>query len=116
MSTDTLYPPLPFYSKNFPATNCTTCSRQKKFDPTKSQTFIDVGRDSTVDFSSGTGVDPVINDEDSNSNYQMHLRQIRETVQIGGYTLSNFSMSLITSQTPTFDPDPFDGIVGESEY
>ena len=46
----------------------------------------------------------------------MHLRQIRETVQIGGYTLNNFSMSLITSQTPTFDPDPFDGIVGESEY
>ena len=46
----------------------------------------------------------------------MHLRQIRETVQIGGYTLNNFSMSLITSQTPTFDPDPFDGIVGESEH
>lgn len=42
----------------------------------------------------------------------MHLQQIRETVQIGSCTMSNFSMYLITNQTSTFDPDPFDGTVG----
>ncbi|KIP06419.1 hypothetical protein PHLGIDRAFT_460435 [Phlebiopsis gigantea 11061_1 CR5-6] len=94
----------------FASTRCgAACSHQTKFDATKSSTFVDGGRSSTITFGTGVGVDPVIGD-----NWQLTLRSAKDTVSVGGVSVPNVSLFLITNQTPTFAADPFSGIQGMS--
>jgi hypothetical protein len=87
-------------------TLCTNCP-QAKFDSTKSSTFVDGGRTSSITFATGVGVDPVIG-----SNYKLTLRSAQDTVTFGGLSAPGVSLFLITSETAKFDIDPFSGIQG----
>ncbi|KAL0950379.1 hypothetical protein HGRIS_010341 [Hohenbuehelia grisea] len=92
----------------FVSTACgAPCSKQKAFDSSKSSTFVDTGRTSSITFSTGVGVDPVIG-----ANYRLTLRGARDTVGIGGLSAPNIDFSVITNQTPKFGIDPFSGIQG----
>ncbi|KAH9485175.1 Pepsin-2B [Psilocybe cubensis] len=90
----------------FASTLCTTCP-QKKFDSSKSSTFVDGGRTSSITFATGVGVDPVIG-----ANYKLTLRSGKDTVSVGGLSAPGVSLFLITNQTPKFNIDPFSGIQG----
>ncbi|KAF5372133.1 hypothetical protein D9758_005070 [Tetrapyrgos nigripes] len=94
-------------SLEFASTLCTTCP-QTKFDSSKSSTFVDTGRVSQISFSTGVGVDPVTAD----NSYVLRLRSGTDTVTVGGLKSTNVALNLITSQTPTFNIDPFSGIQG----
>ncbi|KAF4601657.1 hypothetical protein EYR40_004856 [Pleurotus pulmonarius] len=92
----------------FTSTLCgTACSNQIKFDPTKSRTFVDGGRTSSITFSTGVGVDPVVG-----ANYRLTLRSGRDVVSVGGLSAGTVDLSLVTDQTPKFAIDPFSGILG----
>ncbi|SJK97478.1 uncharacterized protein ARMOST_00730 [Armillaria ostoyae] len=90
----------------FASTLCGSCN-QAKFDPTHSSTFVDGGSTSSITFSTGVGVDPVVG-----ANYRLTLRSATDTVSIGGFEVPNVALFLITDQTPKFDIDPFSGIQG----
>ncbi|CAK5276783.1 unnamed protein product [Mycena citricolor] len=93
----------------FASTLCgTQCSNQVKFDSSKSTTFVDRGRTSSITFATGVGVDPVIG-----SNYRLTLREASDTVTVGGLTSKGVDLFLITGQTPKFNIDPFSGIQGK---
>lgn len=95
-------------SLEFASTLCgSSCARQRKFDSSKSSTFTDGGRTQTITFGTGVGVDPVIG-----NNWQLSLRSATDVVSIGGLNAGRVSLFLITKQTPTFSPEPFDGIQG----
>ncbi|KAE9400870.1 acid protease [Gymnopus androsaceus JB14] len=68
----------------FASTLCSTCSNQTQFNSSKSSTFVDGGRTSTIVFGTGVGVTPVIGDDTN------------------------------LTQSPDFDIDPFSGIQGMS--
>ncbi|KAF7321730.1 Pepsin A [Mycena kentingensis (nom. inval.)] len=93
-------------SLEFASTLCSNCV-QTKFDSTKSSTFVDLGTTSSITFSTGVGVDPVVG-----ANYRLTLRGARDTVRIGNLSAPATSLFLITSQTPKFNIDPFSGIQG----
>jgi len=95
------------FSLEIPGTSCSTCSKQRKFDGTKSSTFTDLRRTSTITFGTGVGVDPVIG-----NNWQLNLEEVQDVVSVGGLNGGIIEFFLITRQTPTFVPDPFDGIMG----
>ncbi|KAK0225889.1 acid protease [Armillaria fumosa] len=90
----------------FASTLCGSCN-QAKFDPTHSSTFVDGRSTSSITFSTGVGVDPVVG-----ANYRLTLRSATDTVSIGGFEVPNVSLFLITDQTPAFAIDPFSGIQG----
>lgn len=92
---------------NILGTLCGTACSQVKFDSTKSTTFVDGGRTSSITFATGVGVDPVIG-----SNYKLTLRSAKDTVSVGGLSAKGISLFLITSQTAKFNIDPFSGIQG----
>lgn len=52
-------------------------------------------------------MDPVIG-----NNWQLTLRSGTDAVSVGGLAAKSVSLFVITNQTPTFAPDPFDGIQG----
>ncbi len=83
------------------------CANQVQFDPTKSSTFVDGGKTSPLIFGTGVGVEPVVGD-----NWELQLRSAQDTVTVGGISVPNISLFLITGQTETFAPDPFSGIQG----
>ncbi|KAI0690547.1 aspartic peptidase domain-containing protein [Cytidiella melzeri] len=85
------------------------CANQPQFDQNKSSTFVDRGQIAKIVFSTGVGVDPVVGD-----NYELQLRSGTDTVAVGGISVANVSLFLITTQTPAFDIDPFSGIQGMS--
>jgi hypothetical protein len=85
------------------------CNNQVKFNSTKSSTFVDGGRTSSITFATGVGVDPVVG-----SNYKLTLRSGTDTVKIGNLVAPKSSLYLITDQTPTFAINPFSGIQGMS--
>lgn len=58
-------------------------------------------------FGTGVGVDPV-----NGSNWALELRTATDTVAVGGISVPKISFFQIVDQTPTFLPDPFDGIMG----
>lgn len=68
---------------------------------------MDSGTTSSITFSTGVGVDPVVG-----SNYKLNLRGGRDTVTVGGLKVANVALNLITNQTPAFNVDPFSGIQG----
>ncbi|KAJ7054480.1 acid protease [Mycena amicta] len=75
------------------------CVDDVKFDYESSSTFVDKKTTSSITFSTGVGVDPVIG-----SNYRF--------VTVGNLTAKNVAMFLITSETAKFAIDPFSGIQG----
>lgn len=83
------------------------CANQRQFDPSQSSTFVNGNQSATITFGTGVGVDPVVGD-----NWQLTLHSARDTVSVGGLSVADVSLFLITNQTPTFAPDPFDGIQG----
>ncbi|KAJ7079111.1 acid protease [Mycena belliarum] len=92
----------------FASTLCgAPCDNQVKFDSSKSSTFVDGGTTSSITFSTGVGVDPVVG-----ANYRLTLRSGRDTVGIGGLSAPATSLFLITNQTAKFGIDPFSGIQG----
>ncbi|KAJ7601341.1 aspartic peptidase domain-containing protein [Mycena rosella] len=94
----------------FASTLCgASCDNQVKFDSSKSSTFVDRGTTSSITFSTGVGVDPVVG-----ANYRLTLRSGTDTVGIGGLTVPATSLFLITNQTAKFGIDPFSGIQGMS--
>ncbi|KAJ7150938.1 acid protease [Mycena crocata] len=94
----------------FASTMCnSSCDSQVKFDHTKSSTFVDKKTTSSITFSTGVGVDPVIG-----ANYRLTLRAAQDTVTVGGLAAENVALNLITSQTAKFAIDPFSGIQGMS--
>ncbi|KAJ7753740.1 acid protease [Mycena metata] len=94
----------------FASTLCgSACDNQVKFDSTKSSTFVDKKTTSSITFSTGVGVDPVIG-----SNYKLTLRAATDTVTVGGLSAPKVALNLITSQTAKFAIDPFSGIQGMS--
>jgi len=95
------------FSLEIPGTSCSTCSTQRKFDGTKSSTFTDQKKTSVITFGTGVGVDPVVG-----NNWQLNLDQVQDVVSVGGLNGGEIEFFLITKQTPTFDADPFDGIMG----
>ncbi|KAJ7072089.1 acid protease [Mycena amicta] len=95
-------------SLEFASTLCAACP-QVKFNSSKSSTFVDVGTTSTITFSTGVGVDPVVG-----ANYRLTLRAARDTVSVGGLSAPATNLFLITNETPKFDIDPFSGIQGMS--
>ncbi|RDB24771.1 Pepsin A [Hypsizygus marmoreus] len=97
-------------SLEFASTLCgQACSQQIQFDPSKSSTFVDGGRVTSITFATGVGVDPVVG-----SNYKLTLRSGVDTVTVGGLKANSVNLFLITDQTPTFNVDPFSGIQGLS--
>lgn len=94
-------------SLEFASTLCAACTNQVRFDSSKSSTFRDGGRTSSITFATGVGVDPVIG-----ANYRLTLRSATDTVSVGGLSAPNTSLFLITDQTPKFNIDPFSGIQG----
>ncbi|KAJ7698587.1 acid protease [Mycena rosella] len=94
----------------FASTMCgSSCDSQVKFDYTKSSTFVDKKTTSSITFSTGVGVDPVVG-----SNYRLSLRAAQDTVTVGGLVATKVAINLITSQTKKFSIDPFSGIQGMS--
>ncbi|KAJ7188043.1 acid protease [Mycena filopes] len=94
----------------FASTLCgASCDNQVKFNSTKSSTFVDGGTTSSITFSTGVGVDPVVG-----ANYRLTLRSGRDTVALGGLSAPATSLFLITNQTAKFGIDPFSGIQGMS--
>ncbi|KAF9002787.1 aspartic peptidase domain-containing protein [Cyathus striatus] len=92
----------------FASTACgLECSNQVLFDPSKSKTFVDGGQSFNISFVTGSGVDPVVNND-----YNLTIRNGTDTVSIGGHSALNTNVFLITHQTPKFDIDPFSGILG----
>ncbi|KAF5351861.1 hypothetical protein D9756_007543 [Leucocoprinus leucothites] len=88
-------------SLEFASTLCASCSHQVQFNPDKSSTFRDGGRTSSITFSTGVGVDPVVGD-----NYRLTLRSATDTVSVGGLSAPSTALFLITDQTPTFNINP----------
>ncbi|KIJ23744.1 hypothetical protein M422DRAFT_275615 [Sphaerobolus stellatus SS14] len=96
------------FTLEIPSTQCgASCSNQRKFDPSKSSTFVNVGGTTTKTFGTGVGVDPV-----QGNNWQLTFSCARDTVSVGGLVAPGVNVLLITNQTSTFSPDPFDGIMG----
>jgi len=98
------------FTLEFVSTECgAPCAGQIAFDPSKSSTFIQGNEISELDFGTGVGVDPVIDND-----YVLTTRNGFDTVSVGGLTVKNQSLFTIINQTAPFDIDPFSGILGLS--
>jgi hypothetical protein len=84
------------------------CSNQRKFNTSASSTFVDLGTTIDGSFETCIGVTPVIN-----NNCVLTVREAEDTVSVAGLTVQRVQMGLITNQTASFAPDPFDGILGK---
>ncbi|KAJ8487421.1 hypothetical protein ONZ51_g4190 [Trametes cubensis] len=91
----------------FASTDCSDCTQPNKFDPSKSSTFKRGRQTTTLDFATGVGVDPVVNND-----YVLTIRSATDTVTVGGTSLPDVSLFTIIDQTPKFNIDPFLGIQG----
>lgn len=65
------------------------------------------GVESSIAFSTGVGVDPVVNND-----YVLDLVNGTDTVSVGGIAVKDLDLFLIIDQTPQFNIDPFSGIQG----
>ncbi|OBZ68305.1 Pepsin A [Grifola frondosa] len=92
----------------FVSTQCgASCINQTAFDISASSTFVDGGREQTLDFGTGVGVDLVVNND-----YVLTIRSATDTVSVGGLSAGEVSLFTIVDQTPAFGIDPFSGIQG----
>ncbi|KZP05954.1 acid protease [Athelia psychrophila] len=92
----------------FSSVECTTCVGETAlFDGSKSSTYTNGGKTSTITFGSGTGVDPVVGD-----NWTLDLLSGSDVVSVGGVSAGTVSLFTVTHQTTEFDIDPFTGILG----
>lgn len=97
------------YTLEFASVACgTACAGQTLFDGSKSSTYKNGGKKSTISFSTGVGVDPVESDAD----YTLNLLSGSDVVSVAGVSAGNIALYTITNQTPKFDIDPFSGIQG----
>ncbi|KAJ7209222.1 acid protease [Mycena pura] len=83
------------------------CAIQAMFNPNRSSTWSDGGQDFFISFSTGGGVDPVIDND-----YELFLRLGADNVGIGQLTAVNTSIFIITNQTAKFSADPYGGVLG----
>ncbi|KAF8516362.1 aspartic peptidase domain-containing protein [Gautieria morchelliformis] len=92
------YPPSAFHCRvrhgiltlEIPSTQCgAVCDMQRKFDPSKSSTFVDKGEWDVV-FGTGVGVDPVQGD-----NWSLTVDVAQDTVSVGGLTAKGVQVLLI---------------------
>ena len=87
------------------------CNNQVKFDANKSSTWVESGEeDQYISFGTGVGVDPVSTTEDD---WYLLLHKGNDTIAVGGVSVPDVEIYLITYQTPTFAPDSFSGIQGQ---
>lgn len=91
----------------FASTLCDTCIHQIRFNSSQSSTFVDLNQTGTIVFATGGGVAPVIG-----NNTALTLREATDTVSVGGFTVPNVTVFLVTNQTEVFNRDPYSGIVG----
>ncbi|KAI0329429.1 acid protease [Cubamyces sp. BRFM 1775] len=91
----------------FASTDCSDCTQPNKFDRSKSSTFKQGRQTTTLDFATGVGVDPVVDND-----YVLTVRSGTDTVTVGGISLPAVSLFTIIDQTPKFNIDPFLGIQG----
>ncbi|TBU33806.1 acid protease [Dichomitus squalens] len=91
----------------FASTDCSSCNQTGKFDKSKSSTFKQGNDEETLPFSTGVGVDPVVDDD-----YVLTVRSATDSVTVGNVTLKKVSLYTIVKQTPKFNIDPFLGIQG----
>ncbi|KAI8993007.1 acid protease [Trametes punicea] len=91
----------------FASTECTSCAQPNKFDPSKSSTYKRGNEVTTLDFATGVGVDPVVDDD-----YVLTVRNGTDTVTVGGVAVKDISLFTIINQTKAFNVDPFLGIQG----
>ena len=68
----------------FATTDCSSCNQTNKFDKSKSSTFKAGSRTSTLNFATGVGVDPVVNND-----YVLTIRSATDSVTVGGITTKN---------------------------
>ncbi|KAJ6562014.1 acid protease [Mycena capillaripes] len=96
-------------SFSFLRTACgAACANQRQFNSSASSTFEDEQFNTTIAFGTGVGVDPV-----DGNNWELSLSFVADSLTIANdLTIPFGGFFLITNQTPTFLPDPFDGILG----
>ncbi|KAH8103487.1 acid protease [Cristinia sonorae] len=93
-----------------PSTECTsTCTTQRRFDPSKSSSYVGGTRVSIYGFFTGGGVTPIYGDTS-----MVTVHNATETISIGGLSVKKAAVFFITEQTPLFAANPFDGIQGLS--
>lgn len=92
------------------STLCTsTCTKQHKFNPNASSTFVDSGEDPLYNsFGTCVGVTPVVDDDC----YQI-ISEGSDTVTLAGLTVPESDLFLVLNQTVLWQDDPFDGIFGK---
>ncbi|KAJ7812337.1 acid protease [Mycena leptocephala] len=96
------------FSLEVPGTACSAaCANQRQFNSSASSTFEDEQYNTTIVFGTGVGVDPINGD-----NWEMSLSFVADSLTVANLTFPFGRFFLITNQTPTFLPDPFDGIMG----
>ncbi|KAF8145430.1 acid protease [Mycena galopus ATCC 62051] len=96
------------FSLEVPGTACgAACANQRQFNSSASSTFQDEGYSTTITFGTGVGVDPVVGD-----NWEMSLSFVADALTIADLSIPFGGFYLITNQTATFLPDPFDDILG----
>ncbi|CDO70556.1 hypothetical protein BN946_scf184579.g12 [Trametes cinnabarina] len=91
----------------FASIECTSCMQLNKFDPFESRTYVRGDNVTTLDFATGVGVDPVVNND-----YVLTVRNGTDTVTVGGVAAKNIPLFTILKQSPKFDIVPFLGIQG----
>ncbi|KAI0729009.1 aspartic peptidase domain-containing protein, partial [Irpex lacteus] len=90
------------------STKCgAACANQIQFDPSKSSTFIDRINETTLNFGTGIGIDPV-----QGSNWSLQVRNSSDTVAVGGVSVPDVEFYLIVNQTKEWAADPNSGIQG----
>ncbi|KZT73397.1 acid protease [Daedalea quercina L-15889] len=100
------------FTLEFPSTECTACANQPRFNTSLSSTYISSDNISTIMFITGNGVDTLQYPDE----YEVWLREGRDTVSIGGISTPNVSLFTITNQTQALDAIPTGGVQGMGPY
>ncbi|KAF8586033.1 acid protease [Ramaria rubella] len=98
------------FDMEIPSLQCSSCMNQRRFDSTKSSTFVNTTKVGNISFGTGGGVEPTYGDDlsrdDSNhlsqASESFEVSSILDTVSLLGMAVPNMSLSLITDQTPGF--------------
>jgi len=101
------------FDLTIPGTSCTTCSNQKRFDPTKSSTFANysgLGAADGENYGLSRDTSPI----EGEDQWSVSFDRVNDTVKVGDLEAKDATFYLINEQSATFSPDPFDGIFGLS--